>query len=282
MLRIITDTSCDLSLETAKKLNVEIMPLTVRFGEDSYRTLYDLTNEEFHKKLQSSKELPKTAQINPFEFEEKYKEISEAGDEAVVILISSELSGTCQSGKIALSNVDTDKIDVVDSLTAAGGTGILVVEAARMRDQGKSRKEIVERLNYLVPRTRLYVLLDTLEYLKKGGRISPTVAFVGEAIKLRPIITTKEGKVVIEDKAKGDKAGNRRLREKLTQYPIMEGSPIMVGHADAADRAEALKSDVEAMGYEVMDCEWMGAVVGTYTGPNAVGLYYFSEDPIEP
>lgn len=278
MLRIITDTSSDLSLDTAEKLGIEIMPLTVRFGEESYKTLYELPSKEFHDKLRASKELPKTAQINPFEFEEKYKEIIEAGDEAIVILISSELSGTYQSGCIALDNVETDKIDVIDSLNASGGVGVLAVAAAKMRDEGKSRQEIVEKIKEYVPKTRLFIILDTLEYLKKGGRINPTVAFVGEAIKLRPIITVKEGKVEVADKAKGDKAGNKRLREKLVDFKPMAGSPIMVGHADAVERAVALKDDIVANGYEVMEPEFIGAVVGTYTGPNAVGVFYISEE----
>lgn len=277
MLRIITDTSCDISLELANKLGIEILPLTVRFGEESYKTLYELPSKEFHDKLKASKELPKTAQINPFEFEEKFKEILDAGDEAVGIFISSELSGTFQSAKIALDNVDTDKIDVIDSLNASGAVGVLAIAAAKMRDEGKSREEIVAKIKEYVPRTKLFIILDTLEYLKKGGRINPAVAFVGEAIKLRPIITVVEGKVEVADKAKGDKAGNKRLREKLSDFVPMEGSPIIVGHADAIERAEALKEDIVAMGYDVLAPEFIGAVVGTYTGPNAVGVFYIAE-----
>ncbi len=277
MLRIITDTASDISIEKAKQLNVELMPLTVRFGDDSYKTLYELTIKEFYEKLAASDELPKTAQVNPFEFEEKFNEVIDAGDEAIVILLSSALSGTYQSAVIAVDNLETDKITVIDSLTVAGAEGLLVHMAAKLRDEGKSRQEVVDAINSYIPRTRLFLVLDTLEYLKKGGRISPTIAFVGEAIKLRPIVTIADGKVTIADKCKGDKAAIKRLLAKLDDIPKDDISPIIVGNADCAEKSESLIAALSDKGYDIYDNFDIGCVVGTYAGPNALGYYYISK-----
>ncbi|HOO29138.1 MAG TPA: DegV family protein, partial [Lachnospiraceae bacterium] len=178
MIRIITDSTSDISMEKAKELNVDVMALTVSFGEQSYKSGIDITNAEFYKRLVSSSELPKTAQVNPYEFEEKYKEYLDAGDEIISIHISKELSGTYQSAVIAKEALDSDKIAVLDSLNVTSALGLLVIIAAKMRDEGASMQEITDALHSYIPRLRLFVVLDTLDYVRKGGRISPTIAFI--------------------------------------------------------------------------------------------------------
>ena len=142
-----------------------------------------------------------------------------------------------------------------------------------------SREDIAKKIYEYIPNLRLYILLDTLEYLKRGGRISPTVAFVGEVIKLRPIITVEEGKVTIADKAKGNKAGVKKLMSKFEEHPILEGTEVVVGHSDALDRAVELKNSIEEQGIcKVYDNWLLGPIVGTHAGPQAIAVYYISKN----
>ncbi len=279
MIRIITDSTSDITMDQAAKLNIEVMPLTVSFGEKSYRSGIDITNEEFYKKIVSCSELPKTAQVNPYEFEEKYKGFLDAGDEIISIHLSKGLSGTYQSAQIAKDTLNSDKITVIDSLNVASALGLLVIIAAQMRDQGASVKEITEAINSYIPRLRLYIVLDTLDYLKKGGRISPTVAFIGGVLNLHPIVTMSNGKVEIADKAKGKKSAIKWLRDKMQALAQEDELPMLVGHADAVSRGIALKEALEEDGVKnIIDNVCMGSVVGSYSGPDAIGIYYISKE----
>lgn len=279
MIRIITDSTSDISMEKAKALNIDVVALTVSFGENSYKSGIDISNAEFYKKLVSSNELPKTAQVNPYEFEEVYKKYLDAGDEIISIHISKDLSGTYQSAVIAKETLDSDKITVIDSLNVSSALGLLVILAAQMRDNGASAKEIVDAVNNYIPRLRLFIVLDTLDYLKKGGRISPTVAFIGGVLNLHPIVTLVNGKIEIADKAKGKKSAIKWLREKMSTLKQEDGLPMLVGHADAESRGEALKEALEEDGVKnIQDNVCMGSVVGTYSGPDGIGVFYVSKE----
>lgn len=279
IIRIITDSTSDISVERAKELNVDVMALTVSFGNQIYRSGIDISDAEFYKKLVSANELPKTSQVNPYEFEEKYKEYLDAGDEIISIHVSKELSGTFQSAVIAKEALGSDRITLIDSLNVTSALGLLVTIAAKMRDEGASVKEITDALYDYIPRLRLFVVLDTLDYVKKGGRISPTVAFIGGVLNLHPIITLSNGKLEIADKAKGKKSAIKWLRERMKTLPQEEGLPVLVGHADAESRGEALREALEEDGVKnILASVCMGSVVGTYSGPDAIGVFYVSKE----
>lgn len=279
MIRIITDSTSDISLERAKELNVDVMALTVSFGEHSYRSGIDISDAEFYKKLVSTSELPKTAQVNPYEFEKKFQEYLDAGDEIISIHISKELSGTYQSAVIAKEALESDRITIIDSMNVTSALGLLVTIAAKLRDDGASAQEITDALYSYIPRLRLFVVLDTLDYVKKGGRISPTVAFIGGVLNLHPIITLANGKIEMADKAKGKKSAIKWLREKMLALPQEEGLPVLVGHADAQSRGEALQEALEEDGVKnILANVCMGSVVGTYSGPDAIGIFYISKE----
>ncbi len=275
MIQIITDSSSDISQEKAKELNLIVMPLTVRFGEDVYRSGIDITDEEYYRRLVAEKNLPTTAQVNPFEFEEKYKEILDRGDEIISIHISSEISGTCQSAAIAKENLETDKITVIDSRNVCSALGLLAIIAGQMRDQGASAQKITEAIQSYIPKLHLFVALETLDYVKKGGRISSTVAFVGSALGLHPIVSLIDGKIEVVDKAKGKKSSVKWMCKKLAELPNAEGLPLLVGHANAPEKGEDLRKILEEQGVKgISDNVCMGPVVGTYSGPDAVGVFY--------
>jgi len=278
MIRIITDSSSDITQERARELNIEVMPLTVRFGEEVYKSGIDISNQVFYERLAFYKELPSTAQVNPFEFEEKYQEFLAQGDEIISIHISSEISGTFQSAVIAKENLASDKITLIDSRNVCSALGLLTIIAATLRDQGKDRTTIASIINSYIPKLHLFVVLETLEYVKKGGRISPTVAFVGTALGLHPIVSLIDGKIEVVGKAKGKKSSNKWLSEQLHTTPCSPELPMLVGHANASDKGELLKTQLEEQGITtIIGNVCMGPTIATYSGPNAIGIFYIEK-----
>ncbi|HKM21609.1 MAG TPA: DegV family protein [Lachnospiraceae bacterium] len=275
MIRIITDSSSDITPKRGEELQIDVMPLTVRFGEEVYRSGVDITNDEYYKKLISYDELPTTAQVNPFEFEKKYKEYLDQGDEIISIHLSSEISGTYQSAVIAKDSLETDKITIIDSRNVCSALGLLAIIAGQMRDKGASVQEITDAIQSYIPKLRLFVALETLDYVKKGGRVSSTVAFIGTALGLHPIVSLVDGKIEVVDKAKGKKSAIKWLTNKLEKTPNKKGLPLLVGHAFAEEKGKILKETLEERGVEnIIDNVCMGPVVGTYSGPDAVGVFY--------
>lgn len=278
MIRIVTDSASDITFEEAKQLNVEIMPLSVRFGENSYISGVNITIEEYYRRLEEEAELPTTAQVNPYEFEKKYKSFLDQGDEIVSIQMSSELSGTYQSAVIAKNNLESDRIYLVDSKNVCSALGLLVMLAVKMRDEGSTAKEIAQTISSYVPKLRLYVLLDTLEYVKKGGRISPTVAFIGEKLKLHPMVAVVDGKIEVADKVKGKKAAIKSLIRKVNEGNKNPDLPMMCEHANVKERGEELLQALKDDGHEdVIECVCMGPIIGTYSGPGALGVFFIEK-----
>ena len=195
MVKIVTDSSCDISPQRCAELGVEMLPITVNFGDQSYRANLDISNEEFYEKLAAAEELPHTAQITPAQFQEIFKPYQESGDDVVCLFISSQMSGTLQSARVAANILGADNILLPDTLHVTFALGLLVEEAVKMRDAGLSGKEIVARIEELIPRVRLFAMIEDLKYLKMGGRLSATSALVASILGICPIITLKDGLV---------------------------------------------------------------------------------------
>lgn len=278
MIRIITDSTSDITQEEAKHLGIDVVPLKVSFGEDSYIDGVSITNDEFYDKLEHSVVLPKTSQANPYEFEELYEEYVKAGDEIISIHLSAHLSGTYQSACIAAASVGNDRISVIDSQNVTGALNVLVRIAVMLRDEGLSREVIVSRLRDYIPRLMLYIAIDTLEYLKKGGRIKASAAMLGGAISLHPVLNLKDGEVVIAGKIIGEKSAYKWLVNKIVSDDIEENLPIYVGHSAAENKAEMLTKKLLAAGVGHVDgTVSLGSVVGTYAGNGAVGVFYVAK-----
>lgn len=278
MIRIITDSTSDISQDEAKKLGVDVIPLTVSFGEESFIDGVTITSDEFYKRLQEGDILPKTSQPSPVAFEEVYKKYIEQGDEIISIHISAELSGTVQSARIAAEEVAPDKITVIDSLNVTGAQNVLVRAALKHRDEGLSRAEIVEKINDYIPRLRLFVIVNTLEYLKKGGRIKPSAAIVGDVISLHPVLTIINGFVEVAAKVIGDKATVKWLDKHIDEEVPEPGLPIILGHSAAPKKSASLMEKLTAKGVEnIADVIQLGSVVGTYAGPGSVGMFYIAQ-----
>ncbi len=278
MIRIITDSLCDLTMDYAKKQNIDILPLTVRFGKADFKCGIDLTNEDFYDKLANDGNHPTTAAVNPYEFEQIFRKYIDAGDEIVAILFSRHMSATYQSAAIAAENVNSDRLHLIDCENGAMGQALLIQTAISIRDDGKSAEEIADTIRSLLPKTMTYIVVDTLEYLKRGGRISKGAAFLGGLMKLHPVLQVVADGAKPIDKVKGKKSANAWLINKLQESPADTNYKLVIGHSNAPERAEAFKKQLQEAGITneiFITC--IGPIVGTHIGPNCLGIGYIEK-----
>ena len=278
-VRIIVDSACDLIPEQIKKYQLDVLPIKTIFGEEEFLDGVTMSHEQFYEKLVESDELPTTSQVTPIEYEEKYEEVKQAGDTAVVITISSKLSGCYQSANIALDGYE-DIITVVDSNNVCIGQQILTMLAVKLRDAGKSAKEIAEELEQQKGRIRLIALLDTLEYLKKGGRISGAAAAVGAVLSIKPVIAIEDGEVVVLGKARGSKNGNNMIKQLIQKEGgINFDMPYTLAYSGLSDDLlkKYIKDSTEL--YEghtdELPISTIGCAIGTHVGPGAIAAAFF-------
>ena len=276
--RIIIDSTADLSAELKDKLS--IVQLTVHFGDEEYLDGVTIDHKTFYEKLIESDELPTTSQATPDSFIKEFDKVKEAGDSAVVITISSKLSGTYQSAVIAAE--DFDNIYIVDSGSATIGSGILAERALELADSGIDAREIAEILNKEKEKIVIIALLDTLEYLKKGGRISKTVAFAGAVLNIKPVISVEDGEIAILGKARGSKLGNNLLVEEIEKSGGVDfEKPVMLGYSGLSD-VLLLKYIEDSKylwekGLENIRYTAIGSVIGTHAGPGAIAAAFFKK-----
>lgn len=278
MIRIITDSLCDMTMDYAKELNVDILPLTVRFGVTDYKCGIDLTNEDFYGKLENSGEAPSTAAVNPYDFEEIFRKYIDAGDDVVAILFSQYMSATYQSATIAADNIESDKLRLIDCENGAMGQALLIETAVAMRDNGLSADEIAEQIKNLLPRTKTYIIVDNMDFLNRGGRISKSAEPIGSQMKIHPVLQLLADGVKPIDKVKGRKSCNAWLINRLQEKAPDCNYKLVIGHSNAPERAEALKEQLREAGITneiFITC--IGPIVGTHIGPNCIGIGYIEK-----
>lgn len=275
-VKIIVDSASDITTAYAKENRIGFVPLKTTLGNQEYRDGIDIVPDAFYDKLEANKELARTSQVNPGEFAEVFEQAVAAGDEVVVITISSGLSGTYQSAVIAASNYP-DKVFVVDSLTATAGEQVLIQRALQMRDAGKTAREIYAELDDIRHRMRLFVRLETLEYLKRGGRISAASAIVGGILSIKPVLTLNgEGKLETVGKARGIKQSHKMMNDSILGCGGIDFSlPVVMTYAgDLSDGAVQRylddSADVFGNNLDKVLFGQLGCVIGTHTGPGAV------------
>lgn len=275
-VRIIIDSTTDLAPELRGQ--VEIVPLTVSFGTEEYIDGVTITHEEFYNKLLESDVLPTTSQATPAAFEKVFKEVAAAGDSAVVITLASQFSGTCQSARIAAE--DYDNIYVVDSGSVTLGAGILAEYALRCARSGMTAAEIAGLLEKKKEDICLIAMLDTLEYLKKGGRISAAVAFAGGLLNIKPVVNVKDGVINMLGKARGSKQGNNLLVQEIEKTGGIDFDlPILLGYSGLSDALlKKYITDSAPLwenGIDTLRYTSIGSVVGTHAGPGAIAAAFF-------
>ena len=275
-VRIIVDSTTDLAPELQGQ--VQIVPLTVSFGTEEYIDGITITHEEFYNKLMESDVLPTTSQATPAAFEKVFEEVAAAGDSAVVITVASQFSGTCQSARIAAE--DYDNIYVVDSGSVTMGAGILTEYALRCACSGMEAAQIAELLEKKKEDICLIALLDTLEYLKKGGRISSAVAFAGGLLNIKPVINVKDGVIHMLGKARGSRQGNNLLVQEIGKAGGIDFTmPILLGYSGLSDALLKKYITDSALlwenGIDTLRYTSIGSVVGTHAGPGAIAAAFF-------
>lgn len=275
-VRIIVDSSTDVSEKYREK--IQFVPLTVRFGDKEYLDGVELPKHQFYEMLVESDALPTTSQATPAAFAEYLESVASAGDSAVVITLSSKLSGTYQSAVLAAE--DYPNIYVVDSQSVAIGTGVLAQYAVELAQQGMGAEEIAQELTQQREKVCVVALLDTLEYLKKGGRISKTVAFAGGVLNIKPVVTVQDGAVALIGKARGSRNGNNLLVEKIREAGGVEFErPVLLGYTGLSSALlEKYVDDSKALWADHVDkldgC-LLCSVIGTHVGPGAVAVAFF-------
>ncbi len=277
-IRIITDSSSDIAPGAIS--GVTVLPMTVRFGDREYRDGVDLSHREFYEKLIESDELPVTSLISPGDFENAFREAVRAGQQVIAITLSSKLSGTYQSAMLAAEEFP-GKVFVVDSLTAAVGEQILVRYCAQMVSAGLPAEVIVEILETDKRRIHTMALLDTLEYLKKGGRISKSVAFVGGMLSIKPVAAIENGEVTMLGTARGSKNGNNYLIREIEKTNGVDFTkPVALGYTGLSDHLlQKYLQDSRSLweGHEeAIRVSSIGGTIGTHVGPNAVAVSFFA------
>ncbi|MEE1126996.1 MAG: DegV family protein [Acutalibacteraceae bacterium] len=276
--RIIVDSTADLMPDYKKRVN--IVPLTVNFGDTEYIDGVTIDHKTFYEKLVESDVLPTTSQATPDAFMKEFDKVKEAGESAVVITLASKFSGTYQSAVIAAE--DYDNIYVVDSTSCAMGSGILVELAFRLLDSGMSAEEIAKTLEEEKKKIIIVALVDTLEYLKKGGRVSKTVAFAGTLLNIKPVLSVTDGEINMLGKARGSKMGNNLLVEEIKKAGGVDFSkPVLLGYSGISD-ALLLKYIEDSRhiwegNLDEVRYTTVGSVIGTHAGPGAVVVAFFKK-----
>lgn len=278
MIRIITDSASDI-VDSGRE-DLTVLPINITFAGEEYQDGVTMTHRMFYEKLVECDELPITSQVPPYVFEEAFGEVKEKGDQAIVITLSSRLSGTCQSAHMAAEEYG-DTVRVVDSENASIGQHALVEYALRLKDSGLPFEEIVEKLEKDKGRIRLVALLDTLEYLKKGGRISRAAAMAGSLLSIKPVIAIQGGEVAILGKARGSRQGNNLLTEQIRLTGGVDfDKPFVLGYTGLSDSLlQKYIMDHEAYWKSYVDAletSSVGGTIGTHVGPGAIGVAFFS------
>lgn len=283
MIQIVTDSSVHLPMEERQKHNIAVVPLKAIFGTTVYRDEVDLTNEQFYKMLPHAKEHPTTSQPSAGEFEQVYKPFIEAGKEIVSLHISSKLSGTYASACAAKQNLEqqfkrTLPISIVDTPWLSMALGLLVIAAAQAAQAGQSRDQVVATIQALIPRLNLIFVLDTLEYLRRGGRIGGAKALVGTLLQVKPMLEIRDGQVEPLEQPRSRARALARLLEVLEERAAHRPLHVAVLHADARQEAEQIAEQVRAK-YECKEFYFteIGPVIGVHTGPGAVGLAFYTD-----
>lgn len=278
-IRIITDSASDINQGELE--NVIVMPMTVTIDGVVYKDGVDLTKEEFYDKLETCQEIPVTSLVGPYEFTEAFEQIRAHGDEAIVITISSALSGTVQSAKVAAE--DFEEISVVDSLQVTATEKLLVLRALELiKEGGKTREEIAEQLRQEAKEIVAYAYVDTLKYLHKGGRISKSSAVVGGVIGIKPILTLDDGVLISIGKARGSRQSYQFLNAKVAEVGGIDyDRPYAVGYSGKSKEnllqyMETNQSLIDA-GNKEIDIVQIGSAVGTHCGPGTVLVTFFAK-----
>ena len=277
-ITIVTDSACDLDLNLMAEYNIKFAPITVDINGEIYLDKVNIDSTTFFEKIKGKNIFPKTALVQPYAFEKIFEKELAEGNDILCITLSRELSGTNNSAHIAKDSLQSDRIHIIDSETVTIALGFLVYEAAKKVREGKNIDEIISYINELIVRQESIIYLDTMEMLKRGGRISPAKATIGGMLGIKPILTIKKGLLEPIDKAKGRKAAVKKIVEYIRSKNIDTAFKTMVAYSE--DKTECDKL-VKILSQEFNITDFMigeiGPSVGSHSGPGALAVFFISK-----
>lgn len=280
MIRILIDSGSEYLPKEAQAIGIEVLPIVTNVGGNDYRDGFDLGRDEFFELLEETGQFPTTSQITPHVFAAKFKEALDAGDEVIAIILSSALSGTYQNACMAQAMVGNEGVYVIDSLTATYPISILADYAATLRDEGMPAAQIVEAIEELKGTAKVIAMVDTLEYLQRGGRIPKAAAKIGEAAKLKPVISvTEKGDLAMISACLGRKRAFDTIMKQLESIEIDDRFPVYAIYSYGTKNCERLEVRLQEAGISVTERRQIGYVIGSHIGPNACGVVYVEKAP---
>lgn len=272
-IKIITDSTLDLPLDLIREKNIEVLPLLINFGEESYLDGVEINTKEMLERIEKDNVLPTTAQVTPNRFEEVFKKYLDEGYKIVTLVLSSEMSGTYQSACIAKNMLETDDIVVIDSRNVTSGLGILALKACEFRDNGDSIFEIEEKIKNIIPKVKSSLSFESLENLVRGGRLSKTAGTIGSVLGLRLILEVKDGQMAVKDKVRGSKKALKKVISDFENANVDLNSPIVLLEILNEEIYSGLKTYFEEKNIKYVDAK-VGCTVGIHSGTRACGIFF--------
>jgi len=271
-VRVVTDSSCDLPVARAAELGIEIVPLTIRFGNEEFVDRVELSNEDFWRKVATSEVLPETAAPSAGAFESTFQRLAAEGADGIVCInLSSRLSATMQSAQVAAKALKgTCPVEVVDSMMVSMGLGLQCINAVRMAEAGADLDQVARATEDQARRTRLFGALDTLEHLKRGGRIGSAQALLGGMLSIKPVIEVRDGAVAEAGKVRTRSKSLKLLADKVAQATAPE--QVFVFDAQAPDIDEMIELLAPTVARDQIEFGTIGPVIGTHAGPRTIGV----------
>lgn len=272
-IKIITDSTCDLNKDVIIENDLEVIPLSVNFGQESYLDGVDISIREYFRKIEESNVFPTTSGVNPHRFFEVYKKYLDEGYKVISIHLSSKMSGTYGAACIAKEMLESDDVIVIDSLNVTSGLGVLVLKAARLKNDGLSAKEIEDNIIRTIPHVKSAYAFTSLDNLVKGGRLSKTAATIGGFLNITLILGVVDGQMAVLEKVRGTKKAIKTILSYLDENNFNNQDVSILLHIDNEDILPVLQNELTERAVNYIECE-VGCVVGTHSGPNACGIAF--------
>ena len=275
-IKIITDSTLDLPADLVREKGIEVLPLLINFGEESYLDGVEINTHDMLERIEKENILPTTAQVTPSRFEETFKKYLDEGYKIVTLTLSSEMSGTYQSACIAKNMLESDDIVVIDSRNVTSGLGVLVLKACEFRDNGDNIFEIEEKIKNLIPKVKSSLSFESLENLVRGGRLSKTAGTIGSVLGLRLILEVKDGQMAVKDKVRGSKIALKKVISDFENGNVDFDSPIVIDEILNEEIYEGLKKYFEEKNIEYIH-GIVGCTVGIHSGTKACGVFFIEK-----
>lgn len=275
-MKIITDSTLDLPADLVREKGIEVLPLLINFGEESYLDGVEINTHDMLERIEKENILPTTAQVTPSRFEETFKKYLDEGYKIVTLTLSSEMSGTYQSACIAKNMLESDDIVVIDSRNVTSGLGVLVLKACEFRDNGDNIFEIEEKIKNLIPKVKSSLSFESLENLVRGGRLSKTAGTIGSVLGLRLILEVKDGQMAVKDKVRGSKKALKKVISDFENGNVDFDSPIVIDEILNEEIYEGLKKYFEEKNIEYIH-GIVGCTVGIHSGTKACGVFFIEK-----